>query len=457
MPDRGRKNMVIAAAVIAAVIAVHLILGTAAVITTSRWFGPVVIGVGVAAITALHIAGFRRLAARRRGAAREDGHARGHVHDGGSHGHAHGDPRHRHGDGHGHGHAGGLWGAIAAVLRPHSHDAADKVDSALAASEEGMRALKISLAGLAVTATVQFAVVLISGSVGLLADTIHNFADALTALPIGIAFIAGRRAANRRYTYGYGRGEDVAGLFVLLAMTVSALLAVYEAVQRLIHPRGLQDVMAVAAAGLAGFIGNELVAAYRIRVGRRIGSAALIADGLHARTDGITSLAVVAGAAGVAAGWRPADPAAALIIGLAILGVLRQAAREVYGRLMDRVDDKTVLAAEEAVRQVPGVASLDRLRMRWAGHEMLAEAEIAAHASLSLPQSHDIAEAVRHQLLHRVRRLADATVHVSPLPEGTSDPHDQTAHHFAQPGHQARLPRAHLPGDPGSSGAARRV
>jgi cation diffusion facilitator family transporter len=380
------------------------------------------------------------------GHALEKGHARRHVHtdDAGGHGrgqpHGHAEAGHAshdgsdghggHGDSHAHTHAGGLRGLIAAVFRPHSHDAADKVDSAVAASAEGMRALKISLAGLGVTALIQFVVVLLSGSVGLLADTIHNFADALTAVPIGIAFIAGRRAANRRYTYGYGRGEDIAGLFVLLAMTASALLAVYEAVQRLIHPRGLQDVLWVAAAGLAGFIGNEVVAAYRIRVGRRIGSAALIADGLHARTDGMTSLAVVAGAAGVAAGWRPADPVAALIISLAILGVLRQAAREIYGRLMDRVDDKTVLAAEDVVQQVPGVASVDRLRMRWVGHEMRAEAEISAQASLTLPQSHDIAEAVRHQLLHRVHRLADATVHVSPLPDGTSDPHYTTAHHF---------------------------
>lgn len=300
-----------------------------------------------------------------------------------------------------------------------------------------MRALKISLAALAVTAAAQLGVVLASGSVALLADMFHNIADALTAVPIGIAFIAGRRVANRRYTYGYGRSEDLAGLFVLLVMTASALLAAYEAIDRLVQPRPVRDLGWVAAAGVIGFAGNELVAAYRIRVGRRIGSAALVADGLHARTDGLTSLAVVIGAAGVAAGWPAADPVVGLAISVAILGVLRQAAREVYGRIMDRVDEAIVGAAEQVVRGIDGVSSLDRLRMRWIGHELLAEVEISADAALSLSASHQIAETVRHQLLHQVRRLTDATIHVSPVPLGSTDPHHTTAHHFGTAGADA--------------------
>jgi len=371
----------------AAAVAAHLWLIREAVLSARRWLSPVVVGLAVILVFALHGAGLRRLAGR----------LRPHPHT-------------------------------------HTHDAGDSIDSALTASAEGMRALKISLAGLGATAAVQLVVVLASGSVALLADTIHNFADALTAIPIGIAFLAGRRLPNRRYTYGYGRGEDIAGLFVLLAMTVSALIAAYEAFDHLVNPRDLRNVGWVAAAGVIGFIGNEWVAAYRIRVGRRIGSATLVADGLHARTDGLASLAVVAGAAGVAAGWRPADPVAGLVIGVAILGVLRQAAREVYGRMMDRVDDHTVLHAEAAVRQVPGVVSLDRLRMRWVGHELLAEVEISANPELSLPQAHDIAEAVRHQLLHQVPRLADATVHVGHQPEPGGDPHHETSHHFAPSG-----------------------
>lgn len=323
-----------------------------------------------------------------------------------------------------HQHPGGLRGLLAGLFRPHSHDPAGQAGPALAASTEGMRALKISLAGLAATAAAQLAVVLVSGSVALLADTIHNVADALTALPIGIAFLAARRPATRRYTYGYGRSEDIAGLFVLLAMTASSALAAYEAISRLVHPRGLHGLAWVAAAGMAGFVGNELVAGYRIRAGRRIGSAALVADGLHARTDGLTSLAVVAGAAGVAAGWPPADPVAGILISIAVFGVLRQAAREVYGRIMDRVDHTIVSNAERVIRQVRGVSSLDRLRMRWVGHDLLAEIDISADPALTLPQAHEITEAVRHQLLQAVHRLTDATIHISPLPgPAAGDPH----------------------------------
>ena len=181
---------------------------------------------------------------------------------------------------------------MAHTLIPHSHDAADSVDSALESSAIGIRAVKISLVALGVTALAQAVIVVLSGSVALAADTIHNFSDALTAVPLWIAFALGTRAATRRYTYGFGRAEDLAGLFVVAMIALSAVVAGYEAVTRLFHPTQIEHVGWVAAAGLVGFIGNELVALYRIRVGRRIGSAALVADGLHARTDGFTSLAV---------------------------------------------------------------------------------------------------------------------------------------------------------------------
>ena len=323
---------------------------------------------------------------------------------------------HDHGHGHhdGHDQRGGVVGVIKGIFRPHSHDAGDKVDDALTASAEGTRALKISLGVLAATAAFQVVIVVISGSVALLADTVHNFSDALTAVPIGIAFVVGRRVANRRYTYGYGRAEDIAGLFVLLTMLASALLALYEAVNRLMNPRDLDHLGWVAVAGLVGFVGNEVVALYRIRVGNRIGSAALVADGLHARTDGLTSLAVLVGAAGVAAGWRLADPIVGLVISAAIFAVLYQAAKEVFGRMMDRVDEAVVVTAETTVGRVDGVLGVDRLRMRWVGHELLAEVDVRADASLDLTQAHDLAHTVRDRLLADIGRLVDATVHVSP-------------------------------------------
>jgi cation diffusion facilitator family transporter len=346
------------------------------------------------------------------------GHDQGHRR---AHGHGHDHRRddtcgqsHGHGHDHGNGQADGLLGAIKSLFRPHSHDARDKVDDAVTVSAEGMRALKISLLGLAVTAAFQLVIVVLSGSVALLADTVHNFSDALTAVPIGIAFVVGRRSANRRYTYGYGRAEDIAGLFVLLTMLASALLALYQAVDRLFNPRDLDHLGWVALAGLVGFAGNELVALYRIRVGNRIGSAALVADGLHARTDGLTSLAVLVGAAGVAAGWQLADPMAGLIISAAIFAVLCQAAGEVFGRMMDRVDEAVVARAETTVAQTDGVLGVDRLRMRWVGHELLAEVDVRADAGLDLTEAHDLAHTVRDQLLANVHRVVDATVHVGP-------------------------------------------
>jgi cation diffusion facilitator family transporter len=218
------------------------------------------------------------------------------------------------------------------VLKPHSHDSADRVDAALETSRQGLRTLAWSFAALFVTAVVQLTVVVLSGSVALLGDTIHNFADALTAVPLGIAFLLGRRAATRRYTYGLGRAEDLAGVVVVVIIAASAVVAAWQAIDRLAHPQPVGHLWVVAAAGVVGFVGNEIVARYRIRVGRRIGSAALVADGVHARTDGFTSLAVVLGAGGVAVGFPLADPIIGLAITVAIVFVLRDAAREVYRR-----------------------------------------------------------------------------------------------------------------------------
>src|SRR6478735_6287172 len=219
----------------------------------------------------------------------------------------------------------------------HSHDHADSVDDALESSAQGVRAVKVSLVALAVTAVLQLAVALVSDSVALLADTVHNVSDALTAIPLWIAFVLGRRAATRRYTYGYGRAEDLAGLFVIAMIALSAVVAGWEAIDRLLHPAPVHNLGWVAVAGLVGFIGNETVAVFRIREGRAIGSAALVADGHHARTDGFTSLAVLVGAGGVAVGWTWADPVVGLVITVAIALVLRTAARDVLRRLMDGI------------------------------------------------------------------------------------------------------------------------
>lgn len=346
--------------------------------------------------------------------------------------HTGGTPGHGHGHGHEHEHRSGIRGFIAETFRPHSHDSADSVDSALESSALGIRAVKISLLALGVTAIAQAVIVAVTGSVALLADTIHNFSDALTAIPLWIAFALSRRQPTRAYTYGYGRAEDLAGIFIVAMIALSAVVAGYESVRKLIDPQPISYPWVVVAAGLIGFAGNELVALYRIRVGRQIGSAALVADGLHARTDGFTSLAVVIGAFGVMLGFPLADPIVGLLITVAILLVLRDAARDVYRRLMDAVDPELTTTAEDTLRDTDGVRDIEQVRLRWIGHRLRAEAGIVVDSALDIVAAHAIATDAHHRLLHAIPKLVGATVHVSPGDED-GDPHQVLAHHHVSP------------------------
>lgn len=300
---------------------------------------------------------------------------------------------------------------------------------ALASSARGIWALKVSLLALGVTALFQLLIVLISGSVGLLADTIHNFGDALTAAPLWVAFVLSRRAANRRYTYGYGRAEDMAGVVIVGLIFVSAVLAVYESVQKLIHPRPLSYIWWVMAAALVGILGNEAAAQVRIRVGREIGSAALIADGQHARVDGFTSLAVLLGALGSLAGFSLADPLVGLFITVTILVIVKDTAVTMWRRLMDAVDPTLVDRIERVASGIPGTVNAHEVRVRWLGHKLQAELHITVDEDLATRESHRIAEEVRHALFHAEPRLAVVSVHVDPCGHSGEDAHAVTAHH----------------------------
>jgi cation diffusion facilitator family transporter len=325
-----------------------------------------------------------------------------------------------------HGHPSGLRGALLEIFRPHSHDPAASIDTALQASARGVRAVKISFAGLLVTSAIQIVVVILSGSVALLADTIHNFSDALTAIPLFLAFRLSRRPPNRRYTYGYRRAEDLAGVFVLAMITLSSIVAAFEAIRRLFHPSHVDHLGALLAAGIVGFLGNEVVALYRIREGNAIGSAALVADGYHARTDGFTSLAVAIGAVGVWAGFERADPIVGLGISIAIFAVLIGAARQIYYRLMDAVDPTIIHDVEEVARTTPGVLMASAPQARWLGHRLVVDLAVTVDGDLPVREGHLVAEEIRHRLLHEVRHLDDANVHVDPA---GPDPHELTRHH----------------------------
>ena len=288
------------------------------------------------------------------------------------------------------------------------------------ATRDGTRATWISLGVLALTAALQLTIVAASSSVALLADTIHNFTDALTAIPLLIAFRLARRPPTRRYPYGYHRAEDVAGLTIVGLIGLSAAFAAYEAVQRLIHPEPIGAAGWVLAAGALGFLGNEAVAEYRIRVGKRIGSAALVADGAHARTDGLTSLGVVAATLGVLAGFERADALVGLAITVAIVFTMWHAATAVLHRALDGTDESTLSLIEAVAGAVTGVEHVADARARWSGHRLLADLSVVVEPSLTVVAGHGIAERVQQALLREVPRLADATVHV--------DPHDHGPH-----------------------------
>lgn len=300
------------------------------------------------------------------------------------------------------------------------------------ATGRGIWALKVSLLGLLATAVIQAAIVTVSGSAGLWADTLHNFADALTSLPLWMAFALARRSRSRRFPYGYHRAEDLAGLLILLIILLSALAAGYESMRRLLSQAVPQaPFLAMVGAGI-GFLGNEAVAHLRIRVGKEIGSAALVADGQHARLDGLTSLAALVGLVGVVLGFPIADPIAGLAISVAILAMLWEISRDLLGRVMDAIDPKIIEAIETKARHAPGVREVYDLRARWQGHDIVAELTISVDGGLSVAEGHQISEEVRHQLLHEIPNLSDATLHVDPFEEPPGAHHRETAHHFDQ-------------------------
>jgi cation diffusion facilitator family transporter len=310
---------------------------------------------------------------------------------------------------------------VAPDPEPHAHEHEHFGPSDIAmATREGVRATWVSLGGLAATAVLQLTIVVISGSVALLADTIHNFTDALTAIPLLIAFRLARRPASPRYPYGYHRAEDVAGLAIVVLIFASAVLAALEAIARLINPQPIERIGWVLAAGAIGFVGNEAVAVYRIRIGRRIGSAALEADGLHARTDGMTSLAVILASLGVMAGIDRADAFVGLAITIPIGFTLVRAGRTVLHRALDGTEESTITLIQTVASAVEGVEHVGMTRARWSGHRLLAELNIDVDPELRVDEGHAIGESVREALLDAVPRLESVNVHV--------DPHEHAAH-----------------------------
>ena len=328
-------------------------------------------------------------------------------------------------------HGQGWRGRIAGVFRlGHSHSRADLAsEQTFINNEEGIRAAWLALALLTGTSILQIIIVLWSGSVALFADTVHNIGDGLNSIPLLIAFYLARRAATRRYTYGFARAEDVAGIFIVLSIAFSAVMIFWESFQKLFDPQPLTNLGWVTAAAVIGFLGNEAVALLQIRVGRKIGSAALVADGLHARTDGLTSLAVLLAAAGSWLGFPVLDPIVGIVIGVIILFVTRDTTKTMWYRLMDAIDPELLEQAESIVRKRVEVREMRRIRMRWVGHRLCADVTIAVDPYLTTVQSHHIAEQIRHNLFHEIPNLVEVVLHVEPWGDESETAHQLTAHH----------------------------
>jgi cation diffusion facilitator family transporter len=336
-----------------------------------------------------------------------------------------------------------VWAKVKHIVVPHSHDSNEAIQSAEESSAQGIRAAWIGLAGMGATAILQIFIVAISGSIALLADTLHNVGHAATTIPLIIAFRIGQRAASKRYSYGYRRAEDLVGLFISLIIALSAALIIWESIDALVNPRELTNLWWVFAAGLVGAGGNELVAVYRIRAGRRIGSAALIAEGQHARADGLTSIAVVIGVIGVWLGFPQADAIIGFFIAAAILWILINSLRTTTRRLMDGVDDGVIDQLTEVISSTPGVLDVGRVRARWSGHRMEADANIAVDSRLTVLESHALAEEIEHTVLHSVPHVENVVIHVNPVVDGSEPPelHELTHHHTSAQARQEYLAR----------------
>lgn len=317
----------------------------------------------------------------------------------------------------------------------HSHGV---VDPSLTTSERGLWAIKLSFMGLMITASIQVFVVIFSGSVALLADTIHNFADAATAIPLAIAFMFARKMPNNRFAFGYGRVEDLAGVTIVLVILASAIFAGYESLLRLFHPQAVSELWAVALASIIGFAGNEAVAIFRIRVGREINSAALVADGYHARIDGWTSLAVLAGVIGIWLGYPLADPIVGLLITAVIFGIVIQSGKSIFTRMLDGADPEIGAEIRRTAEKVPEVKEVTEVRVRWLGHRLHAEVNIAVDSQMTTARAHEVAAEVRHRLHHKLDYLSLVVIHVDPM-----DHSGERHHHIDSHSHDGLPTHAH--------------
>ncbi len=273
-----------------------------------------------------------------------------------------------------------------------------------------MRAIVTSSAGLTVTSLLELAVALLSGSVALLADALHNLGDVFTTVGIYFGFRMSRRVATTRFPYGYGRSEDLAGVVVVAAIWISAGVAFYQSYEKLVSGTPTTDLTLGMAAAVIGIVGNQIVARYKSRVGREINSAPLIVDAKHSLLDSAASAGALVGLVGVALGFPQADPIAGFAIGLLIVHIGIDAARDVADRLMDANDIDVTKAAERLAIAVPGVEAVGDVRARWLGREVEVRLAITLAPHLALSDASDICSQVERRVRSDLPEVRDVVV-----------------------------------------------
>lgn len=277
----------------------------------------------------------------------------------------------------------------------------------------GTHALGWSLGLLLATTVIQFIIYGFSGSVALLADTIHNLGDALNSVPLLIAFWLARRPATQRYTYGFARAEDLGGLLVVFSIVFSAVYILWEVAQKFLHPAPILNSGWVIIAALVGFLGNEAVAWLEIRVGKQIGSEAMVVDGRHARIDGLTSLAVLPAVVGSWFGWPILDPIFGILIGIAILFITWHATVSIWHRMMDAVDPRLTAQASEIIAAAKGVEEIRALRLRWVGHDLWIEGRLSLDRNMTVVETEKLVRKIEKTLEEQIPNLGEVILSVA--------------------------------------------
>jgi cation diffusion facilitator family transporter len=279
------------------------------------------------------------------------------------------------------------------------------------------RAVGVSAVGLAVTGLLELGIAVFTGSVGLLGDALHNLSDVSTSLVVFLGFRVSRRTPSQRYPYGLERAEDLAGLGVAVVVWASAVFAGWESVHKLLAGSGTSHVGAGIAAAALGIVGNQLVARYKLRVGRRIQSATLISDAKHSWLDALSSAGALAGLIAVAAGQRWGDPVAGLAVTLFICHVGYEITTDIGHRLLDGVDSGVITVAEEAAAAVPGVRHA-HARARWTGRTLRVEIEGWVDPALPIAA----ADQLGHQVIEAVHEVVPEARVVTVTPRAMPDP-----------------------------------